>query len=213
MALILGFTELVAAVMLITKAVVPAASWADILGGRAAQVYRETAAAAPSAGGTAGASAAAVNAATVGSQVNPVPGATGSRLDQGFDVTGTHFLAPFSGTVVAADISNAGWGGGGYVAIKNALDPTQVVYFAEGLIPTVTLGQSVSAGDQIAIPKLNPYNGILGNIELGPASPSNPGQPLAQTVSNGAAEVDKFYNWLLGLGGPTATSTSLAGHA
>jgi hypothetical protein len=68
MALILGFTELVGAVLLLTKAIVPKATWADILGGRAAQVYRETAAVAPSAAAGAGAtgvpSAAAVNAAT-----------------------------------------------------------------------------------------------------------------------------------------------------
>lgn len=146
-------------------------------------------------------------------QVNPVPGATGSRLDQGFDLTGKSFLAPFTGKVVASVISDPGWQGGGYVAVQNAANPSQVVYFAEGLTPVVQKGQTVRAGQVIGTPAVNPYNAIIGNIETGPANPKNPLQPLAQVVSNPRSVVLAFYNWLRSLGAPAATSTSLAGHA
>lgn len=145
--------------------------------------------------------------------VNPVPGAVGSRLDQGFDLTSKTFESPYAGTVVAEENSDPGWAGGGYVAIANAADPSQVEFFAEGLLPTVQKGQTVTAGQRIAIPARNPYNAITGNIETGPANPKNPLQPLAQVVSDPAAVVTNFYDWLRGLGAPAATSTALAGHA
>lgn len=144
-------------------------------------------------------------------------GAQGSRLDQGQDLTASQFNAPVSGTIVKADQTNSGWAGGGYVALKSdnpiAGLPSQVLYFAEGLSPTVQVGQHVNAGEQIAIPVSNPYNGIVGNIEWGLANPSNPGQPLAQTVSNARGMVLAFYNWARSIGAPVASSTSNAGHA
>jgi biotin carboxyl carrier protein len=79
--------------------------------------------------------------------------------------------------------------------------------------PTVQVGQTVTAGQQIATPRANPYNGIVGNFEIGRANPASPGQPLAQVVSNPGQMVQEFYSWLKGLGGPTATSTSNAGAA
>lgn len=150
--------------------------------------------------------------APVQTAVNPIPGATGSRLDQGFDVTGKQFLSPYAGTVVASQMSDSGWAGGGYVAVANAANPSQVEYFAEGLSPLVSQGQRVTAGEAIARPSINPYNGIIGNIETGPANPANPLQPLAQVASNPAGVVTQFYDWLRGLGAPAASSTSLAGH-
>jgi hypothetical protein len=143
--------------------------------------------------------------------VNPVPGATGSRLDQGFDLTGKKFLSPYAGKVVESQVSSAGWAGGGYVAVQSAADPNQVEYFAEGLTPLVQAGETVKAGQAIGRPSINPYNGIIGNIETGPANPKNPLQPLAQVASNPAQVVTDFYNWLRGLGAPKATSTSNAG--
>lgn len=144
-------------------------------------------------------------------QVNPIPGATGGRLDQGFDVTSKRFLSPFAGTVVESEQADAGWDGGGYVAVQSASDPSQVEYFAEGISPLVSKGQVVKAGEAIGRPVINPYNMIVGNIETGPASPSDPLQPLAQTVKDPAQAVRQFYSWLRGLGAPAATSTSNAG--
>jgi hypothetical protein len=145
--------------------------------------------------------------------VNPIPGSTGGRLDQGFDVTGKSFVAPYSGTVVASEITDPGWRGGGYVAIQSAANPNRIEYFAEGLLPIVSKGQTVLAGQAIAQPAVNPYNAIIGNIETGPANPRNPLQPLAQVVSNPTGAVNSFYSWLRGLGAPAASSTSSAGHA
>lgn len=144
-------------------------------------------------------------------QVDPIPGATGGRLDQGFDVTAKRFLAPFAGTVVASQQADPGWRGGGYVAVQSAADPSQVEYFAEGISPLVTKGQVVKAGEAIGRPVINPYNMIVGNIETGPANPADPLQPLAQAVKDPAAAVRQFYSWLRGLGAPAATSTSNAG--
>ena len=150
---------------------------------------------------------------TLGATTDPVPGATGSRLDQGLDGTTQTFVAPFNGTVVYSTANDPGWNGGGYVAIRSAADPGKVFFAAEGLDPTVNVGESVTAGEQIAQPKANPYNGIAGNFEIGWANPSSPGQPLAQTEANPRQTVLAFYGWLRSLGGPTATSTAGAGYA
>jgi|SRR5215472_128323 len=143
--------------------------------------------------------------------VNPVPGATGSRLDQGFDLTGSTFLSPFNGTVVKATTSDPGWQGGGYIAIKSNNDPNFVYFVAEGVHPIVSEGQQVQAGEHIGIPATNPYNNIMGNVEIGRANPASPGQPLAQVIGNARGMVLDFYRWIKGLGGPTATSTGNAG--
>lgn len=153
------------------------------------------------------------SAITSGGATDPVPGASGNRLDQGFDVTSKRFVSPFSGTVVASEQMDPGFAGGGYVAIQSASNPRQVEYFAEGLAPTVTKGETVTAGQQIAVPRLSPYpTGGFGTIETGPANPSDPLQPLAQVVKDPRAAVLGFYNWLHKLGAPAATTTSGAGY-
>lgn len=148
----------------------------------------------------------------VGASTNPVPGATGSRLDQGLDGTASTFVAPFSGTVVYAAANDPGWNGGGYLAVRSATDPSKVFYAAEGLVPTVKAGDTVTAGQQIAQPVVNPYNGITGNFEIGWANPNSPSQPLAQVTPDPRQEVLGFYGWLRSLGGPIASSTNDAGH-
>jgi biotin carboxyl carrier protein len=145
-------------------------------------------------------------------QTNPFPGAVGSRLDQGFDLTAKQLLAPFAGTVVASNPTDPGWAGGGYLAIRSATNPQQVIYMAEGLAPVVQVGQTVQAGEVVAQPAINPYNGISGNIESGWANPGNPNQPDAQVAQNKPSIAESFYNWLRGLGGPAATSTANAGY-
>jgi hypothetical protein len=146
--------------------------------------------------------------------VNPVPGAVGSRLDQGFDATGHTFLSPWTGTVVVSQATSPGWAGGGYLAIQSNQDPSKVYYLAEGILPSVQAGEQVTAGQTIATPAINPYNGIEGNVEFGLANPQSPGQPLAQTLGSKAASmVEQFASWIESLGGPHPTSTSNAGSA
>jgi hypothetical protein len=152
-------------------------------------------------------------AGVTGTSTNPVPGATASRLDQGLDVTSKAFESPFAGTVVASEQHDSGWQGGGYVAIQEQGNPQEVVYEAEGLAPVVRQGQPVNAGQVVATPVASPYNNIVGNAEIGLANPASPTQPLAQVVSNPAAEVLGFYQWIRSLGGPVATSTGNAGKA
>ena len=147
----------------------------------------------------------------LGPTTNPIPGAIGNRLDQGFDGTTQTFLSPFNGTVVYSAASDPGWSGGGYVAIAADAQTSWVYYAAEGLTPTVSQGEHVSAGQSIATPRPNPYNGITGNFEIGRANPAAPGQPLAQVISNPAAMVLEFYSWIRSLGGPVASSTGNAG--
>lgn len=145
--------------------------------------------------------------------VNPLPGANASRLDQGIDATGKTFLSPWSGRVVYSQARDSGWRGGGYIAVQSDTDSNMVYYLAEGITPTRKVGDNVKAGDPIAQPIANPYNGIVGNVEAGRANPLSPGQPLAQVVSNPAKMVDDFYQWLLGVGGPKASNLSAAGRA
>jgi hypothetical protein len=131
---------------------------------------------------------AAAGAVSGSGYVNPVPGWSASRVDQGSDgtLTSKGFLAPGRSQILIADPSNAGWGGGGYIAARLLDGPNagDVYYVAEGIAPSagLTAGQIVPAGTQIATPAVSPYNGILGNIESGWANPSSPGTPLAQAL-------------------------------
>lgn len=221
MPLLVGFGALLIAVLLLDKGLTDA-SFLDILQGKSGQIFKQNEAAAATARGS-GILGAIATSATAGGpnvsgtanaagDVNPVPGATGSRLDAGFDVTSKIFRAPFAGKIVYATQSDPGWQGGGYLAIQDLLNPKRVLYFAEGIAPTVQQGQTVKAGEQIGIPVSNPYNGIVGNIEFGPASPSDPKVPLAHVVGDPVAVVMDFYNWVRGLGAPAATSTGHAGY-
>jgi hypothetical protein len=212
--LLVGFAALLGAVLLLSKGVTDA-SFADILKGNAGRIYRsnQTKLASSSSSAAAGGSAGGVLGAIANAagQVNPVPGATGNRLDAGFDVTGKQFLSPFAGKVIVSNPSDPGWQGGGYIAIQSLANPKQVVYFAEGLVPIVGLHQIVQAGESFAHPVINPYNGSVGSIEFGPADAS--GQPLAHSSHDPKGVVMAFYNWVRSLGGPAATSTSNAGYA
>ena len=147
--------------------------------------------------------------------VNPFPGASGSggRLDQGIDVTGSVFQSPWAGKVVASLARDPGWDNGGYVAVQSHEDPSHVFYFAEGIAPSVRVGQDVNAGDIVGYPVSNPYNQIVGSIEAGLANPNAPRQPLAQVIAAPAKMVDDMYKWLTALGGAQVSSLSSAGHA
>jgi hypothetical protein len=118
------------------------------------------------------------------SYVNPVPGATTGRIDQGVDYTGNRFVAPGASKILAANANDPGWKGGGWIAAQLTDGPLAgaVYYIAEGIKPLVKAGDTVAAGTPLASPIGNPYNGIVGNIEAGWANATGTA-PLAQSLS------------------------------
>jgi hypothetical protein len=128
--------------------------------------------------------AGSVGTVAPGTYTNPVPGAKTGRIDQGVDYTGSSFVAPGTSKILAADASNPGWKGGGWIAAQLTDGPLAgaVYYIAEGVKPLVKAGQTVAAGTPLASPVSNPYNGIVGNIEAGWANKTGTA-PLAQSLS------------------------------
>lgn len=156
---------------------------------------------------------------------NPFPaGWTPNRLDLGYD---GHFIkeivAPCNGTMSYVDAdsnhgSNGGWEGA-YFTIKctqqpNGL-PSDTFYFAEGVSPTVTQGQTVNAGQQIGQPGWTGYSEGPGGIEWGLAVSNNPREAYAASLGNSCATgsasqkfVQTFSQWVqknLNVAAPSAT--------
>ncbi|HTX09811.1 MAG TPA: 3D domain-containing protein [Solirubrobacteraceae bacterium] len=106
-----------------------------------------------------------------------------ARIDMGVDYTGTGpIVALGDGTVTYSQSSDAGWGpfscsgghGGAIVyRLADGPDSGRYVYLAEGIIPTVTDGQQLRAGEQVAT--------FTGCIETGWGSGSGD-QPMAQVT-------------------------------
>jgi Transglycosylase SLT domain len=147
-----------------------------------------------------------------GGLINPFPlGWVPNRLDMGYDGTFTGaILAPFAGTITYAARSFSNWGG--YVELKADKPipglPSDTLYFAEGLAPSVKTGEHVGAGQLIAVPAHSPYGdayntttGGAGQIEWGLASPGlvgSPTNPLVETgISHPAAVVIGFAIWVV----------------
>lgn len=208
----LAFAELLAGGVIIAAGVSdPKGSIANVIKGEAkgiASFNTGSAAAAPSA------SVARSGSASSSSYVNPLPGATASRVDQGVDYTSQSFVAPGASKILVADQSNGGWGGGGYVAgqLLNGPYAGKVWYMAEGLSPSVSAGDTVTPGQTVATPVASPYNQIVGNIEAGWANPSSPTQPLAQISSDRSAVALSWNRFVQALGGPLSTITENAGY-
>jgi hypothetical protein len=106
-------------------------------------------------------------------------GVTGQRIDQGVDYSG-HPGRPIGaigpGKIVSAQASGSGWPGGGFIGEQLTAGPAkgQVSYVAEDVAPTVRLGQTVKAGQQIGTFTTG------GSIETGWGTlPPNVGQALA----------------------------------
>jgi hypothetical protein len=185
--LVLSFAELLAGAVLLDAAV---------KGDSIANVIKGTATSHPLPGSTAagtgsssGAAVTSAGAVAPGSYTNPLPGATTGRIDQGVDYTSQHFVAPGASKILAADMSNAGWGGGGWIAAQLTDGPLAgaVYYIAEGISPLVHAGQTVAAGTALGRPVTNPYNGIVGNIEAGWANHAGTA-PLAQSLAGYAGD-------------------------
>lgn len=184
--LVLAFAELLGAAILL-DAGIKGASIPDVITGKA--TMHPLPGSSGSGGGTGtGSSGSSGGSSNLppGTYTNPVPGATTGRIDQGVDWTlsGQGFLAPGKSQILIADQSNAGWDGGGYVAGKLLDGPLAgaVWYVAEGVAPTVKVGDTVNAGTKVASPVSSPYNAIVGNIEAGWAEASG-GTPLAQSIA------------------------------
>lgn len=139
---------------------------------------------------------------------NPIgPGLKGARVDMGVDYTGSGPLfAIGSGTIV--NVRNAGWPGGIFIGLK--LDNGLFVYYAENLIPRVSVGQKVRAGQLVATAV-----GTYPFLEIGWAAPPGTGETMAAKTGQsnlGQSEGDpgKFStaygvsmsNLIRSLGGP-----------
>jgi len=104
--------------------------------------------------------------------VNPIgPGLQPARVDMGVDYTGSGPLyALGDGQIV--NVNNSGWPGGRFIGLK--LDNGQYVYYAENVIPHVTVGQRVNAGQLVAT-----AIGTYPFTEVGWAAPPGTGQTSA----------------------------------
>ena len=201
-------------------------SIADVITGKAGKVPNQGSALSVAGVGSAVSSAASSTGTAIagsGSGGTPFPqGWTPNRLDAGYDGDFKgQIAAPFSGTITYASRSFSNWGG--YLELKadGGTIPglrTDTLYFAEGLFPTVTAGQHVTAGQQIAVPgTVGAQRGVPGNIEWGPAIPGSvgtPTDPLVHAVSDPAAMVISFADWAvktLGVAPPSQTSHAGSG--
>jgi hypothetical protein len=87
--------------------------------------------------------------------VNPLANAsvTPERIDQGVDYAGSGTLGAIGpGVVTQVVASGSGWEGGGFVAYKLTAGPHagKTVFYAEGVTPNVSVGQTLAAGQQVA---------------------------------------------------------------
>lgn len=97
----------------------------------------------------------ATAAAAASGYVNPLANASvrAERIDQGVDYAGTGTLGALGPGVVTQVVpSGSGWEGGGYVEYKLTSGPYagRYVYYAEGVTPTVSVGQTLAAGQPVA---------------------------------------------------------------
>jgi hypothetical protein len=159
-------------------------------------------------------------AASSSGYVNPLASATvrAERIDQGVDYAGSGTLAALGPGVVTQVVpSGSGWEGGGYVEYKLTAGPYagRYVYYAEGVTPTVSVGQTLSAGQPVAtiVP------GSSTGIEIGFASgvgQSSYANQYGGGYSEGAATAAgaAFSNLVASLGGPAGVNESgtVSGH-
>jgi hypothetical protein len=141
-----------------------------------------------------------------GGYTNPFAAAhnlTPSRIDQGVDYSGSGpILALGPGQVYLASSTDTGWGNGnGFLAYTLTSGPYQgqSIYIAEGITPTVTAGQTISAGQQLAT-----FN--AHSIETGfAAGPDNGDLALAHTIYTDGGDTAAgraMNNLLTALGAP-----------
>ena len=143
--------------------------------------------------------------------VNPIgAGLKTARIDMGVDYTGTGSLyAMGSGTI--QNVTNSGWPGGKFISLK--LDATgQTMYYAENIIPHVSVGQKVRAGDLIGTAV-----GTYPFIEVGWADTTGRGNTMAAVSGQASTSGDpgakstaygvSMSNLIASLGGPPGVLT------
>ena len=142
---------------------------------------------------------------------NPVSGLTQGRVDQGVDYSGKGTVnAVGSGTIVR--VQTSGWGSMGNAGIgacivlklDNPPDAQHtMVYYAENIVPSVKVGQHVSAGEVIG-----QATGTGSGIEIGWGDQNgNPLAPLVKGNEGGkTSEGNNFSDWLKGAVNNSGTS-------
>lgn len=186
-----------------------ATSFADALA--SAQSTTDSAPAASTTGG-ASTSAGAANAGggVAGSgYVNPLANAhvRAERIDQGVDYAGTGTLGAIGPGVVTEVVkSGSGWEGGGYVEYKLTAGPYagHSVYYAEGVTPTVSVGQRLSPGQQVATIIPNWPTGMELGFAAGKANQTSYATAYGGGYSENAltAAGQAFSHLIASLGGP-----------
>ena len=144
--------------------------------------------------------------------LNPLRAITGlqaQRIDMGADFAGSGPIYAIGDAVVTSATTTAGWPGGGWVTYQLTDGPAAglVVFVAEDVQPTVTVGEKVTPTTVVA----NMVNGSAG-IETGWAMPDSSSAesqlPAAGGISGGGpfptAVGVNFDNLLQALGVPAA---------
>jgi hypothetical protein len=157
--------------------------------------------------GSTGGAAVAPGGSTSG-YVNPLANASvrAERIDQGVDYAGTGTLGALGPGVVTQVVqSGSGWEGGGYVEYKLTAGPDagRYVYYAEGVKPTVSVGQTLTPGQAVATIIPGSSTGIeigwgSGQGESAYASSEGGGYSEGQMTAAGQS----FSNLIASLGGP-----------
>jgi hypothetical protein len=159
-------------------------------------------------------------ASTTSGYVNPLANAQvcPERIDQGVDYAGTGSLGAIGAGVVTQVVqTGSGWEGGGYVEYRLTSGPYagRSVYYAEGVTPTVQVGETLAPGQQVAT--LIP--GASTGIEIGFAAGQGQAS-YANIYGGGYSEGDltaagqAFSQLIASLGGPAGLTEgrSVTGH-
>jgi hypothetical protein len=140
--------------------------------------------------------------------VNPLANASvrPERIDQGVDYAGSGTLSALgSGVVTKVVQSGSAWEGGGFVEYKLTSGPYagRYVFYAEGITPTVSVGQTLAPGQPVATIIPGSSHGIeigwgSGQGESAYASAQGGGYTEGQMTAAGKA----FSDLIASLGGP-----------
>jgi hypothetical protein len=137
--------------------------------------------------------------------VNPIGrGLRSERVDMGVDYGG-HGSLYAMGSGVITSIRNSGWPGGTFIGLH--LDSGQYMYYAEDIMPHVSIGQRVQAGQLVGT-----ATGGGSGIEVGWAAPPGTGQTMAAKAGQASTSGDpgahataygvSMSNLIKSLGGP-----------
>jgi hypothetical protein len=164
--------------------------------------------------GTSSASGGVAATPNASGYVNPLADASvkAERIDQGVDYAGTGTLGALGPGVVTQVVhSGSGWEGGGYVEYKLTSGPYagRYVYYAEGVTPTVSVGQTLQPGQAVATIIPGSSSGIeigfaAGQGEESYANAYGGGYSEGQLTAAGQA----FSNLIASLGAPAGLTES-----